>query len=201
MDIILKKGQLPIVLANAFVLLIFIFIFLSKQNYEFLIYVGVIVFFFALILLTNKKVGYPNSLLWGLSLWSVMHMAGGGLYVNDEKIYELILIPMVGEPYNIFKYDQLIHAIGFGVATLLMFHLIKPLLKKNIEGWVALSIVIVMAGLGAGALNEILEFFATVITPETGVGGYENTALDLVFNLIGALVAMFFIKKRNLSKT
>jgi len=42
-------------------------------------------------------------------------------------------------------------------------------------------------------LNEIVEFFATVILPETGVGGYINTSLDLVFNLLGALIAMGFI--------
>lgn len=50
-----------------------------------------------------------------------------------------------------------------------------------------------MAGLGVGALNEIIEFFATVVVPETGVGGYENTALDLVADLIGALSATTLI--------
>jgi hypothetical protein len=51
-----------------------------------------------------------------------------------------------------------------------------------------------MAGLGAGALNEIIEFAATVIFPDTGVGGYVNNSLDLVFNLLGAVVAMAVIK-------
>ena len=58
----------------------------------------------------------------------------------------------------------------------------------------ALSIVVVMAGLGVGGLNEIIEFIATVIMPETGVGGYVNTSLDLVADLIGALIALIYIR-------
>jgi uncharacterized membrane protein YjdF len=189
----LKKEQWKILYINIIALIFFTFLFLSKENYEFLLYIGVIIFFLFVILLTNKKVNYPNSVLWGLTLWSIMHMSGGGLYLGGKKIYELMLIPIVGEPYNIFKYDQLVHMIGFGVATLIMFYILKPHLQKNIKGWVAISIVIVMAGLGVGAFNEIIEFLATVLVPETGVGGYHNTSLDLVANLIGAGGAMVFL--------
>ena len=192
----LRKGQLPILLTNAVALIFFSSLFFTQRNYEFVIYVAVIVLFLAIILATGKKVEYGNGVLWGLTLWSVMHMAGGGLFFSGTKLYEIILLPLVGEPFNIFKYDQLVHAIGFGVATLLVFQLLKPLLRKDNRKWTALSIVVVMAGLGVGALNEILEFAVTVVAPSTGVGGYENTALDLVFNLFGAIVAMFFIRKK-----
>ncbi len=191
---LLKKGQLPILIVNAVSLVFFSFIFLSRRNYEFIIYIGVILFFLFLILYTNNKVNYPNSALWGLTLWSIMHMAGGGIRVGEGVLYGAILLPIVGEPYNILKYDQLVHAIGFGVATLVVYHILKPNLKEKF-GWISLSIVVVMAGLGIGALNEIVEFLATVVLPETGVGGYENTGLDLVSNLIGAVVAMVYIVK------
>ena len=188
----LKKGQLPIFIVNMAALLIFAFVFAKRKNYEFMIYIGVIIFFLFLILYTNKKINYPNSTLWGLTLWSLLHMSGGGIYINGRKLYALMIYPLVGEPYLIFKFDQFVHIVGFFVATLVVYHLIKPKLIKN-HGWVALSIVVVMAGFGLGALNEVVEFIATVITPETGVGGYENTALDLVSNLIGAILAMAYI--------
>jgi len=188
----IKQGQLPILITNIIALAIFLFIFLKRENYEFVMYIGVILFFLGLILFTNKKVDYNNTVLWGLTLWSLMHMSGGGLYIGGTKLYELILIPLVGEPYNIFKYDQLVHIVGFGVATMLMFHLAKPSLGKVRP--VSLGIVIVMAGLGVGAINEIIEFFATVVMPNTGVGGYENTSLDLVADLVGGLLALLFIK-------
>ncbi len=51
-----------------------------------------------------------------------------------------------------------------------------------------------MIGMGAGALNEVIEFMAVLIFPETGVGGYYNTAGDLTANLIGSLLALIYIK-------
>jgi putative membrane protein len=193
---ILKKGQFPILLVNMIALAGFSILFIARQNYEFLLYVGVIIFFLILILLTNRKVIMPNAVLWGLTAWSLMHMAGGGLYIGGKKIYEIILIPLVGDPYYIFKYDQFVHIVGFGTATLVMYFLLKPLLRDNLKQWTALSIVVVMAGLGVGALNEIVEFLATVLVPDTGVGGYVNSSLDLVADLIGALGALVFIRLR-----
>lgn len=190
----LKKGQLPIFFANSMIVLIFVGIFLAKQNYEFLIYVGILVFFMVLVLATNKKVNYSNGLLWGLSIWAIAHMAGGGVYINGVKLYATMLIPIIGEPYNVLKYDQLVHAYGFGVTTFLMWHLLKPLLiqKKKLH-WTRLSIILVMAATGAGALNEVIEFTATIFDPGNGVGGYINNAIDLVSNLIGASIAMAMI--------
>jgi hypothetical protein len=44
--------------------------------------------------------------------------------------------------------------------------------------------------MGLGAVNEIIEFAAVLGLPDTNVGGYLNTGLDLVFNAIGAIIAM-----------
>ncbi len=196
----IDKKKVPLLLINAVILLIFTVIFATRKNYEFLMYVGVIVFFLLLILYTDRKVLYPLSVLWGLSVWSIMHLVGGGIYIGSQKVYEIILLPIVGDPYQIFRYDQLVHIIGFGVATLLMFHLLKPCLRADLSRFVSLSIVIVMAGLGVGAVNEIVEFIATVTVPETGVGGYINTSLDLVSDLVGAIIAVIYIRKFELNK-
>jgi|SRR3989344_197049 len=189
---LLKEGQVKILIVNVIALSLFIVLFSTKKNYEFLIYVGVIIVLLVLIALTNKKVNYSNGILWGLTLWALMHMSGGGIYIKGVRLYEIILIPL-SKAYPILKYDQFVHIIGFGVATILMYELIKPKLKLN-NRWVAVSIVVVMAGLGVGALNELLEFIATVLVPETGVGGYVNTSLDLVSDLIGAILAMVIIR-------
>jgi len=200
MEIKIKKRHQPIIIALAVFLGGFSLFFLSSQNYEFLIYVGIILFLGLLVFFTDNKVNYPNGVLWGLTLWAFLHMAGGGLSVAGERLYDKILIPMVGEPYNIFKYDQLVHMIGFGVATYLMYVLLAPFLKKDARKTSRLLLVIAMAGMGAGALNEVFEFMATLLASENGVGGYENTALDLVANLVGALLALVVIKKAELEK-
>jgi putative membrane protein len=190
---LIKREQIAILIFNICFLAFFTVLFTSRKNYEFLMYTGVIIFFLFIIIATNRKVNYPNSVLWGLTLWAILHMSGGGIYIRGIKLYEVILLP-ISKSYNIFRYDQFVHIIGFGVATLVMYYMLRPLFPPEIKKWTAISIVIVMAGLGVGALNEIVEFLATVILPETGVGGYINTSLDLVADLIGSILALGFIR-------
>ena len=195
-----KKEQLLILAINIIALIAFILVFWSRHNYEFLMYVGVIIFFLIIIMFTINKVNYPTIVLWGLTAWSLLHMSGGGIYIGGKKIYELMIWSIVGNPYYIFRYDQFVHIVGFAVATLVIYYILKPILRIDLKKWTALSIVVIMAGLGVGALNEIIEFMATVIVPETGVGGYINTSLDLVADLIGAIGAMIYIKINNNKK-
>lgn len=193
---LIKKNQWPILIVNMAIIISFAIYYLMRNNLEFLIYIGVIVFFLILIIITNEKVNYPNGILWGLTFWAFLHMAGGSLDIKGLRLYEVMIIPITE---NIFRFDQFVHIVGFTVATLVIYHLLKPLLKTNPK-WTTLSIVIIMAGLGLGALNEIVEFIATVIAPKTGVGGYLNTSLDLISDLIGALIGMIIIRIKEIKK-
>jgi len=175
---------------------IFAAIFIVQKNFEFIGYVVVVVLLLFAVLFSNRQVRYPTYILWGFFVWAVLHMLGGVEMENGKVIYTLVLYPLVQAPYNILKYDQVIHAFGFFVATLVMFSVLHKYLTRPF-GWTAAGIVVAMAGLGLGALNEIVEFLMTVILPNTNVGGYENTALDLVFNLFGAVLAVLFLKLRD----
>ena len=53
------------------------------------------------------------------------------------------------------------------------------------------------AGMGFGALNEVVEFIAVLTIPNTNVGGYENTGWDLVANLTGPVIAVLSIRLGN----
>ena len=193
MQIKVRKGQLPILIFNLCILAGFFVHFFSRKNYEFVLYIGTIAFFLAVFIAANSKVYFPNVLLWGLTLWALMHLSGGAVYIRQTRLYEIILIPL-SETYPVLRYDQLVHIIGFGAATVTMFYVLKPLLRPDIKTWTALSIIVISAGLGIGALNEIVECIATAIMPDTGVGGYLNTALDLIADLIGAIIAMVIIR-------
>jgi hypothetical protein len=57
-----------------------------------------------------------------------------------------------------------------------------------------LMVLCAAAGIGFGALNEVIEFIAVLTIPNTNVGGYENTGWDLVANLVGATVAAVIIR-------
>ncbi|HUW60932.1 MAG TPA: DUF2238 domain-containing protein [Candidatus Bathyarchaeia archaeon] len=189
----LERGHVAPLSVLFSVLVPFSVYFGYRRNYEFLLYVAVIVFFLVVIALTNDRVRYPLPIIWGLVAWAILHLCGGGIPIGDGVLYGVMLVPL-SDTVPIFRYDQFVHIIGFGVATLVMYHLLRPLLRADLRGWTALSIVVVMAGLGVGALNEIIEFIATVLVPETGVGGYVNTALDLVSDLVGAVLAIVLVR-------
>jgi hypothetical protein len=193
----IKPGHIVLLIINIGLLIAFGTAFLLKRNYEFVIYVGVIIACLSLICLTFFRVAYSTATLLGLTIWSLLHMAGGGVYINDIRLYDIILIPL-SQTYPILRYDQVVHIFGFAAATLTIFDLLRPLLKDDLQHFIALSVVVVMAGLGVGAFNEIVEALVSAIVPSSGVGGYVNTALDLISDLIGAILAMAFIKWRYL---
>jgi hypothetical protein len=195
----MDKKHIILLAINLAFLIGFGFSFLMNLNYEFLVYVGVIIFFLVLIGLSLRKVDYTFGTLVGLTLWSALHLAGGGIYIGEERLYDIILF-RISDKYPIWRYDQLVHIWGFGASTLLGFSLLRKLLVKPVKASVPLSIILIMTGLGFGALNEILEFIVSQAVPESGVGGYINTSLDLCSNLIGAILALIYIKIRYLPK-
>jgi hypothetical protein len=178
----------------AVVTLLFAVRFLLNMNHEFLIYVVVVVAVGMFVAISHKRVHYPYTCLVGLAVWAVLHLSGGGIRVRNDVLYGLILIP-ISETYSILRYDQVVHAFGFGVSTLIMYHLLANLLSPRDMKRFSIGLIAVMAGAGLGALNENIEFLLTVFLPQTGVGGYENTSLDLCSNLTGAVVA--YVLARN----
>ncbi len=200
----LTKREIPVLIANLIYVPIFTYLALRRNNYEFLLYVVVILVVWGLILWKQRKVKYDLMILWGLTIWGFIHMAGGNVQVgqaSDDILYGLTLIPIVditlsnGEQFIILRYDQFVHVFGFGVATLVCFHLLKPYLRENIERKSTLLFLVVLMGSGFGAMNEMIEFLAVVSMPKTGVGGYTNTMLDICFNSLGGVIAVvWFIK-------
>ncbi len=191
-----EKREWALIIFNLIYILGFSAYYIGEKNYEFLWYVAVLVFFFALVLATLHRSKFDGVILWGLSLWGLLHMAGGGVPVGESVLYALPLIPIatVGDTF-ILKYDQFVHFFGFAVATLVVFHLLRPYLNHCVH-WGVVYAIVIAAGAGLGALNEIVEFTAVLVFSETGVGGYYNTALDLVFNVLGAFAAVAIIHLR-----
>jgi hypothetical protein len=121
-------------------------------------------------------------------------MLGGYIRVGDGVLYGYWIFPFL-------RFDMFVHAFGFGSATLLSYYILKESLDKKAKNWIAISVLIVFIGMGIGALNEIIEFITVLITPKNGVGGYENTLFDMIFNAIGAIIVVIYINiKRKINK-
>lgn len=184
----LTKGYWAIIGFNALYILAFAIYYASIHNYEFLIYIAEMVFIALIIayMLTRTKMDYIA--LWGLSIWGLLHMLGGGLRINGRTLYSQHLIEFInrGGEYYILKMDQVIHFYGFAVAALLVFQLCWPYFQKEHKKIFAIFIAWI-GSMGLGALNEVIEFGAFLTLAQTGVGDVYNTGFDLVFNMFGAL--------------
>jgi uncharacterized membrane protein (Fun14 family) len=143
----MKKKHIVLLLVNLAMIVVFGSMFLARQNYEFVIYVGVIIFFLCLVGFSVKKVDYTLGSLVGLTVWSALHLAGGGVTVGEGRLYDVMLIQL-SETYPVWRYDQLVHIWGFGASTLVAFSLLVGPLKKPVTNQIAVGIVLVMAGLG-----------------------------------------------------
>jgi len=190
----LKPRERTVALFTAAYVVAFTAWFLIRGNYEFVVYVITMLILIVLVGRSLRSAEYPLSMLWALSIWGLLHMAGGGVPVGDSVLYSAQVVPLSppdGE-WTFLKYDQIVHAYGFGVTAWVLWHLMRrhyPVL----EGTWTIYAYPALAAMGLGAVNEIIEFIAVLSVPETNVGGYVNTALDLVFNAAGAVAAMVIV--------
>lgn len=164
--------------------------FALQGNFEFLWYVLVMALIAGIIGATLPKTQFPDWVLWLLSIWGLLHMAGGGVPVGDSVLYRYMVWPIFdgGGDFVFFKYDQLVHAYGFGVAALATQSILSRTMASTSGFWIAFTAALVSMGLSV--VNEIVEFVAVIIAPDTGVGDFYNLELDLVFNTLGAIVAV-----------
>jgi len=168
------------------------------RDYEFLWYIATLLLFFFLILFTIHRTGLTITVLWALSVWGLLHMMGGGVPVGDSVLYAYVVYPLYGTGESaIIKFDQIVHAYGFAVTALTLFTTFRPHWKGSIG---LLAFAVALGAMGLGAVNEIVEFAAVVTIPDTGVGGYFNTGLDLVANAIGAIAVSVWLYVREKRK-
>lgn len=176
---------------------------------EFMLYLAAAPFLVAGIAFLHVKITLPVSMLWGLSALGLLHCLGGLVTLPAN-------FPTEGKPYlyNLWivsgklKYDQAVHIYGNALATWLCWNLLRYtvaiVVKRDLKDIPARGVFLVLcflAGVGVGALNELLEFGATRTVPgDTNVGGYVNTGWDLVANTLGGAITVFLIWLRRRDK-
>lgn len=160
--------------------------FSSIGNVEFLGYIAVIIFLVVLggCVLTHQCV--PSWLLMALSLVGLFHLLGAAVPVNGDILYNYVPFPVENPSGLTFiKFDQIVHTYGTLVAALLMYYFLR---RDTSFHWLGIAVFSILGASGIGALNEIIEFLAKMTVPDTDVGGYYNTAVDLCVNLFGAVL-------------
>lgn len=184
----MKKSLITETIVGFGILAAFLIYFSIHKNYEFFGYIFPAAILLCLLIYSDKYYNYPRIAVWGLILWILSHMLGGSIYFAGTRLYEIILINLIdrGGELVVLKYDQIIHFYCFVVITFIIYFISKKYLKKQN---VVTIILVILAGMGVGALNEIIEFMMVLFANSAAtVGGYYNNTLDLVFNMLGAIL-------------
>lgn len=190
-----------LLLTNILLVLGFGAYYLQAANMEFVAYAGSIAVVTAVLFGTLRYTQFPTYILLGITIWGALHMLGGSLMTSDGVLYAYRIYPFFdgGGDFYVLKMDQFIHAFLYGVVGLMFWHILREVLNIRTH-IVVVAIIAIFAAAGFGIINEIIEFWAAMNIPDNGVGGYENTVLDLIFNLAGAAIAVTCVSLLELSK-
>jgi hypothetical protein len=149
----------------------------------------------AFLIMRFRSTPIPGPLAIALAVDANLHLAGGLIRVGNDVLYNASLGPYVSSlNTHLFQYDHFVHAFGSFVGTLALWTLLVPPSSKT---WHRRDMVVLcaLAGLGIGAINETLEFLATLAHNGAHVGGYTNTGWDLTFNILGAVAASCLVAR------
>jgi predicted membrane protein DUF2238 len=133
-----------------------------------------------------RRAVLPDALAFALAIAAILDLAGGLINVGQNVLYNASIGPYsqaLGTHY--LQYDHFVHAyVSFVVAFACWIMLARP--HAPAEHRRELVILAVGTALGFGALNEMIEFIATLAHSGAHTGGYWNTGWDLISNFIGA---------------
>lgn len=111
----------------------------------------------------------PAPLASALAFLAATHLAGGLVRVGGGVLYNAHL------GSEVFQYDHLVHSSAVFVGTLVLWEIFA---RRGVPAGRAAPptvILVVLAGLGLGAVNETVEFLTTMLNQGSYVGGYTNT--------------------------
>lgn len=136
-----------------------------------------------------RRAPLPGLLAAGLAVAAIATLAGGLVPVGGDVLYNAGIGPYdqaLGT--HLLQYDHAAHAYVSFVAVFACWSVLAAPHAGTV-GRRDLVILAVGAALGLGALNETVEFIATLAHHGAHAGGYWNTGWDLVCNTIGTIAA------------
>jgi hypothetical protein len=185
----LRREERPLAAIAVIGLLAAAVIAVASGGYEFLFYICVVAALMFVVTLLHRRIPLSIASLWALLAWAIVHMMGGMIPMPAPAgvLYNFWPIP------GLLRFDQLIHAYGFGITAWVVWQCLRSMVRTDPCAWLVLA-TSALTAMGLGALNEEIEFAATKLVEKTNVGDYDNNAWDLVFNMLGAIIAVGIIR-------
>jgi hypothetical protein len=168
--------------------------FIQDFNPEYAIYSGIIFLVMAGVLLSVSYTDFPQWQLWLLSIWGLLHILGGALKSHGVALATYHMYPVFngGGDFYILKYSQILHFVLYGIVAVMAYHLVQVVLDAK-GNTILVAFLAILVSSGVGALNEAVEFFIALNLHKNLAYGYPNAAMNILFNLAGALVATLLL--------
>lgn len=141
--------------------------------------------------LYRTDVRVPHYIQWVIVAALLLHYGGGSVGSPDPYHMGLLGTHGINGAYHTYEWwDNLTHGMGILAGTMGAAYLVEVHQTRRGLGWraSAVAVVAVLCGLAAGVGVELYEYLGKTAFQTIDQGGYVNTARDLQFNLLGALV-------------
>ncbi|MDE0138980.1 MAG: hypothetical protein OXM57_02420 [bacterium] len=145
------------------------------------------VFAVGLMAYLDGLVRFSTHVLVLLCIVGFCHMAGANLEISGSILYRQVWFGLV-------RYDHLVHVFGLGAAGLAVWEATRRMLAAG--SGIRAAVVVILGANTVGALIEIGEYLASVTLGEVRLGAYANNMQDLIANLVGSLVAAWWVMRR-----
>ena len=173
----------PVALFMAGSTVLFTIVGLARQQTFLWIYLPALVASIGIVVWVDRRWGpIPSVLLWMLSVWAAMHLAGG-LAANPTGETEILYGMWIID--GVLRWDQLVHGFGIAAATAVFVIAARETDRPLLWGFVW--------GQVPGLVNETVENVFAHFVDGSNVGDAVNTAWDLGWHLIGGTIAILTI--------
>jgi len=187
---LLRRAPAVAIFTAAYVVVLTV-VGLARQQTFLWIYLPALAACIAIVVWIDHRWGpIPTILLWLLSIWAGMHLAGGLL--PDPSGTKTILYGFwLLDGY--LRYDQVVHGFGIAAATAVLAFAARDSDRPLVWGFVLAQVV--------GLVNETAENTFALVVENSNVGDWVNTAWDIAWHLIGATVAIMWMSRRGIPGT
>lgn len=113
----------------------------------------------------------------------VMNFMGGlGVY-HGQRVFDTMWLGI--------RYDKYVHLLNSFAGAVFLARLRWPFDEKN---WLSGGLICAICVMGFGSIVEVAEYVAFCNVKGTGVGDYDNNMQDMVWNTIGSLAGVAFVR-------
>jgi hypothetical protein len=139
--------------------------------------------------LWRKDVRIPHYIQWVIVAGLLLHYGGGSLGSPYEYSMGLLGYHGINGAYHVHTWwDNLTHAVGIGAGAMAIAYLAEAYQMRRGLAWPGWAVAgtAFLGALAAGVGVELYEYLGKSVFQTIDQGGYENTMLDLHFNILGA---------------